>query len=160
MTTRFHIRRTAALAALGILAFSLLTVWAADPAATQPWTAPAREARKTNPVAADAFSIAAGQGLYVKHCLPCHGATGVGNGPSAKDLEKSPGDLSKPAMWEQTDGAVFWKLTTGKKPMPTFETLTSETERWQIINYMRTLAPKPAATAASAPAATASQPGK
>ena len=31
--------------------------------------------------------------------------------------------------------------------MPTFDTLTTETERWQIINFMRTLAPKPAATA-------------
>jgi mono/diheme cytochrome c family protein len=146
MTTRFHFRRAAGLAALLIGTFSLVTVWAADAPATQPWTAPAREARKANPVASDNASIAAGKALYTKHCLSCHGATGVGNGPAAKDLEKSPGDLSKPVMWDQTDGAIFWKLSTGKKPMPTFDTLTSETERWQIINYVRTLAPKPAAT--------------
>ena len=116
-------------------------------AAEEPWVAPARNAKKANPVAVDDQSLAAGKALYAKHCLSCHGATGVGNGPAAKDLEKNPGDLSKPAMWDQSDGAIFWKLSTGKKPMPTFDTLTTETERWQIINFMRTLAPKPAATA-------------
>jgi mono/diheme cytochrome c family protein len=130
-------------------------VWGA---VEEPWVAPARNARRANPVAVDDQSLAAGKALYAKHCLSCHGATGVGNGPAAKDLEKSPGDLSKPALWDETDGAIFWKLSTGKKPMPTFDTLTTETERWQIINYVRTLAPKPATAATGA--ATASQPAK
>lgn len=125
---------------------SLALVAALWGAAEEPWVAPARSARRVNPVAVDDQSLAAGKALYIKNCLSCHGATGVGNGPAAKDLTKSPGDLSKPAMWDQSDGAIFWKLTTGRKPMPTFETLTTETQRWQIINYMRTLAPKPAAT--------------
>ena len=124
---------------LAVLALTL-TLWGAD----DTWVAPARNAKKVNPVASDDQSLAAGKTLYAKQCLSCHGATGIGNGPAAKDLEKNPGDLSKPIMWDQTDGALFWKLTTGKKPMPTFETLTTETERWQIINYMRTFAPKPA----------------
>ena len=129
-----------------------VTAWAA---AEEPWVAPARNARRANPVAADDQSLAAGKTLYAKHCLSCHGEAGKGNGPAAKDLDKSPGDLSKPTMWEQSDGAIFWKLSTGKKPMPTFETLTTETERWQIVNYMRTLAPKPATTPAPATAASA-----
>ena len=112
----------------------------------EPWKAPARASRKANPVPADDKAVAAGKVLYAKHCLSCHGETGKGNGPAAKDLQKAPGDLSNPKLWEQTDGALFWKLTEGRKPMPTFEPLTSETERWQIIDYVRTLAPKPAAT--------------
>ena len=136
---------------VGVLMATFATaLWAA---AEEPWAAPARSAKKANPVAVDDQSLAAGKNLYAKHCLSCHGATGVGNGPAAKDLEKNPGDLSKPIMWDQTDGAVFWKITTGKKPMPSFETLTTETERWQIVNYMRTLAPKPAS---SQPASTPS----
>ena len=124
----------------------VVAVWGAEEA----WVAPTRAARRVNPVPANDQSLAAGKILYAKQCLSCHGATGVGNGPAAAALAKSPGDLSKPAMWDQSDGAIFWKITNGKKPMPSFETLTTETERWQIVDYMRTLAPKPA-TAASQP---------
>ena len=111
-----------------------------------PWKVPSRASRKPNPVPSDEASRAAGKTSYEKNCLSCHGAAGKGDGPAAKDLKKNPGDLSKPAMWDQSDGAIFWKLTEGRAPMPTFEKSTTETERWQIINYMRTLAPKPAAS--------------
>jgi len=116
------------------------TVWAVD----DPWVVPARSAKKANPVAADDQSLATGKALYTAQCLSCHGNSGVGDGPAAKALEKNPGDLSKAKMWEQTDGELFWKITTGRKPMPAFETLTTEEQRWQIVNYVRTLAPKPA----------------
>jgi mono/diheme cytochrome c family protein len=128
---------------LAVLTLLGAVAWGAD---EEPWTAPARSARKANPVTPDDQSLAAGKALYAKQCLSCHGATGTGNGPAAKDLQKNPGDLSKPKMWEQTDGTIFWKITTGRKPMPSFETLTTEQERWEIVNYMRTLAPKPAAS--------------
>jgi len=137
-------RSARVLLAAGAWLVSLTLVAALWGAAEEPWVAPARNAKKVNPVAIDDKSLAAGKTLYIKHCLSCHGATGAGDGPAAKELTKNPGDLSKPVMWDQSDGALFWKLTTGKKPMPTFETLTTETERWEIINYMRTLAPKPA----------------
>jgi mono/diheme cytochrome c family protein len=141
-------RTRAVLVALACLTGVTAALWAA---ANEPWVAPARASRKANPVPVDDQSLAAGKVLYAKNCLSCHGATGVGNGPAAKDLEKSPGDLSKPAMWDQTDGALFWKITTGRKPMPSFETLTTETERWQTINYVRTFAPKPASSQPSSP---------
>lgn len=108
------------------------------------WKAPARAARKKNPIPADEQSVAAGKIVYAKECLSCHGTTGKGDGPASKALEKNPGDLSKASMWEQTDGALFWKLTEGRKPMPSFEKNLSEEQRWQVINYTRTLAPKPA----------------
>ncbi len=151
-------KQTRAVLTAGAVLASLAMAAAAWAAAEEPWVAPARSARRANPVAVDDQSLAAGKALYIKHCLSCHGDAGKGNGPAAKDLDKSPGDLSKSSMWEQSDGALFWKLSTGRKPMPTFDTLTTETERWQIINYLRTFAPKPSttsapATAASAPAA-------
>jgi mono/diheme cytochrome c family protein len=137
-----------AAAALLPLSYSAL-VAIGDDAAPPPdeWKAPARAARKKNPIAADAASVATGKAIFVKQCLSCHGPLGKGDGPQAKDLQKKPGDLSNPKLWEQTDGALFWKISEGKKPMPTFEKLTTEEERWNVINYVRTLSPAPATQA-------------
>ena len=104
-----------------------------------PWEAPARAARKKNPVASDAASIAAGKEVYAKQCLSCHGEKGKGDGPASKELNPKPHDISNEVVAKQSDGALFWKLTEGRKPMPTFDKTISETERWQVINYVRTL---------------------
>jgi mono/diheme cytochrome c family protein len=109
------------------------------------WKAPPRASKKENPIPADEKSIARGKALYTEHCLSCHGATGKGDGPAAKDLPKKCGDLSNPKMWEQTDGDFFWKITEGKPPMTGYEKLLDKNDRWHVINYMRTLAPKPKA---------------
>jgi mono/diheme cytochrome c family protein len=106
------------------------------------WKAPARAARKKNPIPADAKSIATGKSVYAGQCLSCHGPAGRGDGPAAKDLNPKPRNLSDPAIQSQTDGSMFWKLTEGRKPMPTFEKLISEDDRWNVINYVRTLAAK------------------
>jgi len=141
-------RRAALAASLWMVGIATLA-WAAD----EPWVASARNARKANPVATDPKAIAAGKELYADQCLSCHGANGTGNGPAAKDLERAPTDLTRASVLDQTDGALFWKITTGKKPMPAFETMATETERWQIILYMRSLAPKTSTSqAASKPA--------
>lgn len=105
--------------------------------AADAWVAPARAAAKKNPVAADAASIGRGKVVYVAECASCHGNTGKGDGPSAKDLEKQPGDMTK--LGGQSDGALFWKITEGRKPMASFATKLSEQQRWDVINYMRTL---------------------
>ena len=134
--------------ALAILGSVVVLGWAAesprDPALE--WVAPARAARKANPVTADARTIAAGKELFVAACLPCHGQFGKGDGPAAATLEREgkpirPGNLSSPKLWEQTDGTIFWKMSEGRTPMPSFESFPEEL-RWQIVDYVRTLAPK------------------
>jgi mono/diheme cytochrome c family protein len=101
------------------------------------WTAPARVSAKKNPVPADAASIARGKALYTAQCLTCHGASGRGDGPQAPQLEQNPGNLTK--LQGQSDGALFWKVTQGKTPMPTFAQLLSEQQRWDVVNYILTL---------------------
>jgi mono/diheme cytochrome c family protein len=128
---------------LAAIVVSSLVIRADD--AKAPWDAPARAARKKNPVPVDDKSIAAGKVLYVAQCIKCHGDAGKGNGVSAKELDPKPKDLSDPQVAGQTDGALFWKITTGRKPMPGFETLVSEDDRWNVVNYVRKLAPQPAA---------------
>lgn len=104
------------------------------------WTAPTAEARKKNPVALNESSLAAGQKIYLKRCLACHGKAGNGDGPDAVDLGIHPAELSDPGVREETDGELFWKITVGKKPMPNYGTRLSPTDRWNVINYLRTLA--------------------
>ena len=101
------------------------------------WKAPARAARKKNPLTLDDKSIAAGQAVYAKECLSCHGKGGKGDGEAAKDLNPKPNDLTVAKVWEQSDGALFWKLTEGRKPMPAYDKLLSDDDRWNVINYMR-----------------------
>ena len=105
--------------------------------AAEEWVAPARAAAKKNPVKADAASIGRGKTVYMAECASCHGNSGRGDGPSAKDLEKSPGDMTK--LGSQSDGALFWKITEGKKPMASFATKLTEQQRWDVVNYLRTL---------------------
>src|ERR1700694_2718533 len=74
------------------------------------WKAPARAAKKQNPVPADATSIAAGKKVFAGNCLACHGAAGKGDGPPAKPVTVKPKNLGDEAVAKQTDGALFWKL--------------------------------------------------
>ena len=126
----------------------LNTIQAQSVSTNEVWEAPARAARKPNPVPADTKSLAQGKQLYVAACLPCHGLAGKGDGPAAATLERNgvrvrPGNLSDPKLWVETDGALFWKLTEGKTPMPAWAETLSEEQRWLIVNYIRTLSPKP-----------------
>jgi mono/diheme cytochrome c family protein len=103
------------------------------------WSAPAGEAQRKNPVAATESSLAAGRKIYSKTCLMCHGKTGDADGPAVIELNIHPAKLSDPKLATESDGSLFWKITTGKKPMPTYGKRLSETDRWNLVNYVRTL---------------------
>ena len=122
-----------------LLGPALITVSGEQPGSTEKWTAPAAEARKKNPVAVSESSLAAGQKIYMKRCVACHGKTGNGDGPDAADLGIHPAKLSDGLIRGQTDGELFWKITVGKKPMPNYVSRLSPTDRWNVINYLRSL---------------------
>ena len=105
----------------------------------QKWSAPAGEAQKKNPIAANGSSLAAGQKIYSKTCAMCHGKTGDADGPAVIELNIHPAKLSDPKLVTEPDGSLFWKITTGKKPMPAFGRRLSEADRWNLVNYIRTL---------------------
>ncbi len=108
---------------------------------TNLWKVPSFKARKKNPVTTSAESRRTGRTLFVKECLTCHGDTGSGDGPAAKDLEKNPGNLTDPKLWNESDGSVFFKITVGRRPMPAFRDMFTDEQRWHIVNYVRTLVP-------------------
>ena len=73
-----------------------------------------------------------------QHQHGCHGASGRGDGVASAALQPKPLDWSSPVVQSDTDGELFWKITNGRGAMPAWKQLP-ETERWQIVNYIRTL---------------------
>jgi len=109
------------------------------------WELPADADKTKNPVLDTAESIAKGKELYFAktgNCVFCHGDTGSGNEANLPRLRRKPADISdKERMSAMTDGEVFWKISKGITGiMPAGEKRMTEEERWNVVNYVRTLA--------------------
>lgn len=109
------------------------------------WNVPSAARQLENPLPSSGAAVAAGQTLYHQHCESCHGKNGDGSGDRAPELSVMPTDFTDAhEMRHATDGELFWKITHGHRPMPAFGSKLSETERWQVIDYIRTFAAKSA----------------
>jgi len=105
-----------------------------------PWPVPEKYHNMKNPVKADAASISTGKSLWNKHCVSCHGKTGMGDGTKAATLKTHPGDFTKPEFKAETDGDIFYKTSEGRKDMPSFKKkISDEDDIWSLINYIRTI---------------------
>ena len=125
----------------GVLTGAITVLFAFTPVQqNKEWTAPPSAEKVSNPVASNEQSIAAGKIVYTKNCYDCHGKKGKGDGPKSGDLDKGPNDFTETEFQKQSDGSIFWKITEGRKPMPSFKADLTTEQRWQVINYVRTLA--------------------
>jgi mono/diheme cytochrome c family protein len=104
-----------------------------------PWVAPKEADNVKNPVAVSASALAQTKTLYAANCGPCHGEKGRGDGPAASGLNPRPADHTSEAVQRQTDGAIFWKLSEGRAPMPAYKKIFSDQQRWELVNYIRSL---------------------
>ena len=98
-----------------------------------------------NPVPPDERSIAAGRQIYTTYCETCHGETGHGDGPTGLRLVPRPADLTihmVPGV--HRDGELFYWISYGfpKSAMPAWAGTLSEQDRWDVVNYARTLVPQ------------------
>ena len=128
--SRFITSFTAAVVAASFFGFAA-SAWAQ---ASGPWEAPAAEKTKKSP----GGNIANGKKLAETNCFSCHGASGKGDGPAAAALTPKPADWTSPKVQAESEGTLFWKISNGRGPMPPWKHLP-EKERWQIVNYIRTL---------------------
>lgn len=103
------------------------------------WVAPKSADAISNPLQNDQTSIAKGKKLYQQLCAVCHGDKGKGDGIASAALTPKPANFTSEKIWKQTDGAIFWKLTEGKTPMASYKESLTVTERWQIVNYLKSL---------------------
>ena len=92
-----------------------------------------------NPVISDDISLQRGGILYRIHCALCHGETGRGDGPLADYFTKTPERLSSPRASAEFDGTVYLMILQGVGEMPSLAENLTVRERWDVINYIRTL---------------------
>ena len=90
-------------------------------------------------------SLTNGAALFKRQCVMCHGATGQGDGPAAKNLKgKLPSLADKATMSKLTDAEIHEAITNGKKTeignMPALGKRLKPEEITDIVNYVRTLA--------------------
>ena len=108
-----------------------------------PWEVPEDAKKVENPVKVTPNGLKQASQAFQTNCVPCHGKTGAGDGPAASSLTPKPANFTdEKVMSQATDGELFWKMSTGRGPMPSWKDQLSDTQRWQIVNYLRTLAGK------------------
>lgn len=122
--------------ALGLACLASLAAFGQNPGYQQDshWHAPDEAAARANPLAARPEAAAGGRKLFLRNCAECHQPDGSGM------EKKHSADFHLPVVQQQTDGALFWKITNGNasRGMPSFSKLP-ELQRWQLVLYIRSL---------------------
>lgn len=103
------------------------------------WTAPESADNITNPYKGMETATLAGKKLYTQYCAICHGKKGKGDGLAGMALKPRPANLKKDIVQNQTDGAIYWKLTEGNAPMASYKETLTRKQRWQLVNFIRSL---------------------
>ncbi len=124
-------------AAVAIFLLSLTPVWAQE---TKQPTVPS--------TATSSADLRAGQRLYQKWCMNCHGEHGDGAGPAADFLSPRPRDFRQGLFNIRTtligklpsDQDLFNVITNGMPgtAMPAWENILSEPERRQLVLFLKT----------------------
>jgi len=103
---------------------------------------------------ATAESIERGKGLYLggkANCAGCHGATGIGDGPSAEAFQDGwgypikPRDFTNGVYRAGSENRDLWvTIATGinGSPMGAYREVLSSDEIWDIVHFVRSLEKK------------------
>ena len=128
-------KRNTTIFAIGILLISL----AFTNRQSEDWKAPASANQLKNPLKGNTSATVEGKKLYKQMCAICHGNSGKGDGMAGMSLKPRPANFTTEIVQDQTDGAIYWKLTEGRAPMAAYKNILKDEQRWQLINYIRTL---------------------
>lgn len=86
-------------------------------------------------------NIMNGAAIYFEKCEPCHGSTGLGDGPKGKELPVSVSPIGLAVLAQEAlPSAWFMTVTQGnlERFMPPFASLNDQ-ERWDVVSYALTL---------------------
>ena len=108
------------------------------------WVAPPMADKLTNPLKGNKEATEKGKDLFQTNCFTCHGQEGHGDGPGAATLNPKPANLASKEIQKQSDGAIYYKITTGFPPtaMISWRSNLSDKQRWELVNYIRELGKK------------------
>ena len=104
------------------------------------WPVPDAAKQVKNPLQSSPAALVAARSIYRDKCANCHGDSGKGDGPDAASYYPSPSNFTdEPHMTHVTDGELFYRITNGRKPMPSFKRRLTEEQRWQLVLLVRSL---------------------
>jgi mono/diheme cytochrome c family protein len=93
----------------------------------------------SEPVPASPASVQRGQVLFGINCVVCHGPNGDGTGTLSGFFNPKPADLTGTVVQNLSEDEIFLVITQGFGPMPSMAENLSPTERWDVINHVRSL---------------------
>jgi len=142
-----NLKARRALFALLLVVMLAAVVWAIQE--NRPWTVPEQAKQVKNPLTASDGLVESVRPLYLDKCGSCHGNSGKGDGHDASLYDPAPTNFTDGArMGAITDGELFYKVSEGHKPMPSFKKRLTEEQRWRLVLLLRTFA-RPADAAIS-----------
>ena len=86
-----------------------------------------------------------GAAIYSEKCAPCHGATGMGDGPQGEQLPVPVAALGQPEIASTASPADWYQIVTLgniENFMPPFASLNDQ-ERWDVVAYAFSLSSTP-----------------
>jgi mono/diheme cytochrome c family protein len=102
--------------------------------AGQGWTVPDDKKGKLSTFSFDDSTRTAGEKIYSVNCISCHGTPGKAN---FLNLVPPPGDPATEKIQKNSDGEIFYKVATGRGQMPSFKSVLSSTDIWNVIAFVR-----------------------
>ena len=103
---------------------------------------PDEYAALSSPVATNDESVAAGKMTYDLFCATCHGESGLGDGPAGLALDPPAAPIAQTSLM-MGDAYLYWRISEGGvefgTAMTPWKDILDEQQRWDVINYMRTL---------------------
>lgn len=131
---KFKLRRMVFIALLGMIVIAIvLAVMRRGE-----WIIPEEARQRQNPLQSSPQVFEAARPLYKENCERCHGVTGKGNGPESARQYPAPSDLTDAKrMNALTDGAIFYQISEGRRPMPSFKKRMTEDQRWQLVLFIQ-----------------------
>jgi hypothetical protein len=100
----------------------------------QEWVVPADKKSKLSTFVFDDKTRNAGEKLYLINCISCHGTPGKAN---YLNLNPPPGDPATEKIQRNNDGEIFFKVNTGRGQMPSFKSVLTSNDIWNLVSFLR-----------------------
>lgn len=130
-------------AAVLLLTIAVIVYWITQQ--NKPWIIPEEYKSLKNPLLPSESNLSAARQIYFDECAQCHGENGKGDGPEARTHYPLPADLTDPKLLTNvTDGEIFYQISEGRRPMPSYKRRLTQAQRWQLVLLVRSLSQAPA----------------